>query len=130
MFLADVDNDTDNDIAVGYFDGYGPNKIFLNQTITGIDDVSFNPTKFNLFQNYPNPFNPTTKISYQIFKRGFVSLKIFDVLGNEIATLVSEEKTAGEYEVNFSGLSLSTGIYFYRLQSGGYSITKKMTLVK
>ena len=130
VFIADVDNDNDNDIAVGFWDGYGPNKIYLNQTITGIENIFFSPTKFKLFQNYPNPFNPGTKIQYSLGSRQFVSIKVYDVLGNEIATLVNEEKSAGEYEVNFNASNLSTGIYFYKLQTGNYSMIKKMVLLK
>ncbi len=71
------------------------------------------PSQFNLEQNYPNPFNPVTTIKYQIPEISFVTLKVYDVLGNEIATLVSEEKPAGSYEINFNSSNLSSGIYFY-----------------
>jgi hypothetical protein len=93
---------------------------------------------FMLEQNYPNPFNPTTSIQYAIGSRQFVTLKVFDVLGNEIATLVNEEKPAGEYEVEFDARGLASGIYFYQLRAGGSDInsektmiqTKKMILIK
>jgi hypothetical protein len=93
---------------------------------------------FMLEQNYPNPFNPRTSIQYAIGSRQFVSLKVFDVLGNEIATLVNEEKPAGEYEVEFDARGLASGIYFYQLRAGGSDInsektmiqTKKMILIK
>ncbi len=88
------------------------------------------PKEFNLSQNYPNPFNPTTTITYQVPEISFVTLKIYDVLGNEIATLVNEEKPAGSYEVEFDASSLSSGIYFYKLQSGSFIQTKKMILLK
>jgi hypothetical protein len=95
------------------------------------------PTKFNLFQNYPNPFNPSTTIKYQIPEISIVTLIVYDVLGNEVATLVNEEKPAGSYEVEFnshSGLSgirdLSSGIYFYQLKVGSFVETKKMILLK
>jgi hypothetical protein len=98
------------------------------------------PNNFSLSQNYPNPFNPSTKIKYSIpsvisipniRERNLnVTLKIYDVLGKEIATLVNEEKPAGNYEVNFNASSLSSGIYFYRLQSGSFVETKKMILLK
>ncbi len=88
------------------------------------------PTDFILKQNYPNPFNPTTVISYQIPVSGNTTLKIYDVLGNEVATLVNEEKPAGSYEVNFDARGLSSGIYFYKLQTGSFVETKKMILMK
>jgi len=92
--------------------------------------INVKPQDFVLYQNYPNPFNPTTKVSYEIPERDFVSLKVFDVLGNEIATLVDEEKPAGEYEVTVVGNDWTNGIYFYRLKAGSYTKTKKMILLK
>jgi hypothetical protein len=85
---------------------------------------------FDLEQNYPNPFNPTTKIKYQIPELSFVTFKIYDVLGNEIVTLVNEEKPAGTYEVEFDGTKLPSGIYFYRMQALNFVETKKMILLK
>lgn len=81
-------------------------------------------------ENYPNPFNPSTKISYQIPVQGFVSLKVYDVLGNEVATLVSKEKTASEYKVDFNAATLPSGIYFYQLKSKDVTLTKKIILTK
>ncbi|MCX7610972.1 MAG: T9SS type A sorting domain-containing protein [Ignavibacterium sp.] len=88
--------------------------------------------KFTLEQNYPNPFNPTTVISYQIPVNSNVSLKLYDVLGNEVATLVNEYKEAGRYkvELNVGQMSLSSGIYFYKLQAGEFTEIKKMILSK
>ncbi|MBK7379140.1 MAG: T9SS type A sorting domain-containing protein [Ignavibacteriales bacterium] len=88
------------------------------------------PNKFSLEQNYPNPFNPSTSIQYAIDGRRFVSLKVFDVLGNEVATLVKEEKPTGVYEVNFNATQLSSGIYFYTLKAGSFIETKKLILMK
>ncbi len=89
---------------------------------------------FELMQNYPNPFNPSTKIEFRIANFGFVSLKVYDVLGNEVAILVSEEKSAGRYEVEFNPASSieypASGVYFYRLQAGNYIEIKKMVLLK
>ncbi|MBE0572306.1 MAG: T9SS type A sorting domain-containing protein [Ignavibacteriaceae bacterium] len=85
---------------------------------------------FTLQQNYPNPFNPATTIIYQLPTEGQVSLKIYDMLGNEVATLVNEMKTAGEYQVDFNAAALSSGIYFYRLQAGNFVETKRMMLMK
>jgi len=86
--------------------------------------------KFSLEQNYPNPFNPSTTIKYQIPESGFVTLKVYDILGNEVATLVSEFKSAGKYSTDFNANRLSSGIYFYELQSGSYSKIMKMILMK
>ena len=94
------------------------------------DNAKVIPQDFILYQNYPNPFNPTTKISYQIPAPSFVTLKVYDVLGNEISTLVNEEKSAGIYEFNFDGTQLSSGIYFCRLQAVNYTQSIKMLLVK
>jgi hypothetical protein len=88
------------------------------------------PNEFELFQNYPNPFNPTTTIRYQIRISGFVSLKVYDAIGQEVATLVSETKSSGVHEVTFNGSNLSSGVYVYRLQAGNYSQTKKLVLMK
>ena len=88
------------------------------------------PNDFSLNQNYPNPFNPSTVIQYAIGSRQFVSLKVYDVLGKEVATLVNEEKPTGNYEVNFNASSLSSGVYFYKLQAGSFWETKKMILIK
>lgn len=85
---------------------------------------------YSLSQNYPNPFNPTTTIRYQIPQAGFVSLKVYDILGKEVTTLVNEEKPAEVYNIVFDGSSLSSGIYFYKLQSGSYTETKKLILMR
>jgi streptogramin lyase len=97
---------------------------------TSIENEKNLPTNFALSQNYPNPFNPSTKINYQITQNNFVSLKVYDVLGNEITTLVNENKPAGNYEINFNASSLSSGVYLYKLQAGSFVETKKMILMK
>ena len=88
------------------------------------------PEGFRLYQNYPNPFNPSTLIGYQLSANNFVSLKIFDIAGKEISTIVNNNQPAGNYEVTFDGGGLSSGIYFYKLSAGDFSETKKMSLVK
>ena len=88
------------------------------------------PFNFSLAQNYPNPFNPSTVISWQLAVGSDVSLKVYDVLGNEVATLVNEEKSAGEYHVVFDGSKLASGIYFYKLQTSDFSAIKKMILLR
>ena len=109
--------------------------VYGDTTTVGVEDVA-NPivSTFKLEQNYPNPFNPTTNIVFRIAEGGFVTLKVYDILGNEIATLVNEELPAGEYEVEFNTSSIthhpSSGIYFYQLKSGNFVETKKMILIK
>ncbi|MFO7526630.1 MAG: T9SS type A sorting domain-containing protein [Ignavibacteriaceae bacterium] len=98
----------------------------------GLDKISSigNVIEYELNQNYPNPFNPSTKISYSIKEDGFVTLKVYDILGVEIATLVNEPKTAGSYEADFNAAYLPSGIYIYKLQSGSFTDVKKMLLTK
>jgi hypothetical protein len=88
------------------------------------------PILFQVFQNYPNPFNPSTKISWQVPVGSWQTLKIYDVLGNEVATLVDEYKSAGSYEIKWDASKYPSGIYFYQLNSGSYTETKKMILLK
>jgi|GEM_PF-3728222 len=88
------------------------------------------PANFKLFQNYPNPFNPTTNIRYTIPQSSFVNMKIYNLLGEEISTLVSKEQKPGTYEINFNGNKLASGIYLYRLSAGNYSDEKKLILLK
>ncbi|MBK9097162.1 MAG: T9SS type A sorting domain-containing protein [bacterium] len=95
-----------------------------------IVSVEFLPQKFSLEQNYPNPFNPTTKIRWQSPVGSHQTLKIYDVLGNEVSTLVDEYLPAGSYETEFNADGLSSGIYFYKLQAGSFVETKKMILIK
>jgi len=99
-------------------------------SITSVEDEKQIPKEFSLMQNYPNPFNPSTNIKFRIPDFGFVSLKVYDVLGNEVATLVNEDKTAGSYEVKFDAAGLSSGIYFYKLQAGSLVDSKKMILLR
>jgi hypothetical protein len=95
-----------------------------------IIEVSLTANNFTLYQNYPNPFNPTTTIKYQIPESRFVTLKIYNLLGEELLTLLSEEIPIGSYEVKFDGTSLPSGAYFYRLQAGDFLETKMMVLMK
>ena len=100
--------------------------------VTGVDDEESVVNKFYLAQNYPNPFNPGTKIKYVIptGAKNLVTLKVYDVLGNQVLTLVNEERPAGVYEVEFNASNLSSGIYFYKLQAGPFSETRKMVLMR
>ena len=94
------------------------------------DCNSIIPNIFSLSQNYPNPFNPSTTIKFQIKDSRFVTLKVYDILGKEIATLVNEKLKAGEYETTFDGSAFPSGVYFCKLQAGVYSETKKMLMIK
>ncbi|GAB6283443.1 MAG: hypothetical protein STSR0008_22100 [Ignavibacterium sp.] len=114
------------------------NPINPRRDITDVHELTL-PTLFKLYQNYPNPFNPTTTLSFVIGStsgRSFVTLKVYDILGNEIATLVNEEKPAGTYEITFDASKLSSGVYFYRLKANGidgssrFVDVKKMTVLK
>ena len=110
---------------------YSLNKIRINYAeSTGINDNENLPLKFSLEQNYPNPFNPSTIIRYSVPSNEYVSLKLFDVLGNEISTLVNEQKSAGNYEIKFNANNLASGIYFYKMTAGSFRSVKKLLLLK
>lgn len=97
---------------------------------TGVTGNNSEIKDFSVSQNYPNPFNPNTIISYQIPKPGFVTLKIYDVLGNEIAVLLSRDQNPGSYDISFDGSNLSGGVYFYTITAGDFKETKSMLLIK
>jgi len=103
---------------------------FIFADPTGVDDESNLSYNFELSQNYPNPFNPNTAISYQIPAEGFVTLKVYDMLGKEVTTLVSEQKSKGKYSVNFDAGNLSSGVYVYQLKVNEFTTSKKMSLMK
>jgi hypothetical protein len=98
--------------------------------VTDVESENIPADNFLLFQNYPNPFNPSTKISWQVPVGSWQTLKIYDVLGNEVATLVDEYKTAGSYEVEWNASGLPSGVYFYQLSANGFVESKKMILIK
>lgn len=127
---------TDSSVASLIFDPVGnvvaatDSGIFVGAIVTGIHQNAEIPSSFNLYQNYPNPFNPSTAIGYQLSVVNHVTLKVYDVLGREVRTLVDEIGKPGRYEVEFDGSKLSSGMYFYRLVAGSYVETKKMVLIK
>ncbi|TSC52663.1 MAG: 5'-nucleotidase [Parcubacteria group bacterium LiPW_41] len=105
---------------------------FEDSTITDVKDKFTIPISYYLSQNYPNPFNPSTTITFHLSKSSFVTLKVFDVLGREVATLVNEEKSVGEHSVQFNASHLSSGMYIYQINigNGQFVQTKKMILMK
>jgi hypothetical protein len=141
---------------VGFVNGHGnsnspKNYSFIDKNITGgtkfnyrlkqIDtdgkyefskeiEVEVTPKEYLLYQNYPNPFNPTTTIKFALPKNSHVIIKLFDVIGREVKTLVDEDKSAGRFEIQLDGTDLSNGVYFYRMESGKFISTKKFVLMK
>jgi len=104
----------------------------ISYSTTGVSTPTANhtPQKYSLLQNYPNPFNPSTQISYQVPNNSRVSLKVFDLLGREVAVLVNEVKPAGTYTATFNANDIPSGVYFYRLRSGSFTETKRLVLLK
>jgi hypothetical protein len=121
-------------IPGGSFTGVTTSKMFVladQCSVTGnLNNSNEIPDKYALNQNYPNPFNPVTTINFEIPKQGFVTLKVYDIMGKEIQTLVNETKQAGTYSVDFDGNELSSGVYIYKLETEGFSDMKRMMLVK
>ena len=156
ILLNNAASYTDFAIPITYIDPATPNKCIISFQIINpvgginvtlgsemyLDDLELSmdmvsdveaelqPFAFQLEQNYPNPFNPSTKISWQSAVSGHQTLKIYDVLGNEVATLIDEYRVAGNYEIDFDATGLSSGVYFYKLIIADYSSTKKMILMK
>jgi hypothetical protein len=124
---------TDNNITTGSYN-YRLKQVDFDGTfrfykLNDVVEVSTLLT-YNLSQNYPNPFNPTTTIAWQLKNDGLITIKVYDQLGKEVATLVNEEKTAGSYEIEFNATSLASGVYYYRINAGNFVDTKKMILMK
>jgi hypothetical protein len=101
-----------------------------NQLVSVKSDLNGIPSGYVIGQNYPNPFNPSTKIEYQVPTSGLVTLKVYNVLGKEVATLVNAQRSAGKYVVDFNARGLTSGIYFYTIKSGSFNETRKMILLK
>ena len=99
-------------------------------TIINVEEEESNFSDYSLSQNYPNPFNPSTVIKYSIPQGGFVQLFVYDLLGRKVSSLVNEEQSLGNYKIEFNAKNLSSGIYFYRLNSGGFTKTKKLILLR
>lgn len=121
---------SDYKYTVGANDGGGVEDPGGIDNVLNIENESEIPTEYSLKQNYPNPFNPTTNIQFDLPQNNFVTLKIYDVMGREIATLVNEFKNAGKYIASFNAVNLSSGIYFYKVMAGSFVETKRMVLIK
>ena len=121
----------DSNIFVGIIDEVGIWRAPLS-LVTGINqrEVPAVPTSIQLGQNYPNPFNPTTQIAYSVPKAGLVTLDVYNVLGQKVATLFSGMQQPGNYTATFNGSRFASGVYFYRLQAGGVTLTKKLVMIK
>ena len=102
----------------------------MTDMVSAINNNEINLRKYSLIQNYPNPFNPSTNLEFEIPELGFVSLKVYDALGQVVRTLINDSRPAGNYKVEFDGSDLPSGVYFYRLESGEFSETKRMILLK
>jgi hypothetical protein len=112
------------------FNGEGTRMFTINARTTAVNENGTTPTSFKLEQNYPNPFNPTTNISFSLPSRSFVSLKVFDLMGREVATLVSEELSAGNHLRQWNAMDMPSGVYFYRLQADKFTETKGLILLR
>ncbi len=128
--LVDIDADSDMDLFVG--GTRGGIDFYRNTLFTSVKEIGQTtlPTSSRLFQNYPNPFNPTTVIRYQLTANGFASLKVYDVLGREVASLVNEKLGRGTYDVTFEAAGLAGGVYFYQLRVGDFIEAKRLVLLK
>ncbi|MBT8378528.1 MAG: T9SS type A sorting domain-containing protein [Ignavibacteria bacterium] len=129
--------DADSLNIVVFVQSTGSKTIYQSETIsysdlivTSADNNNQITDEFILEQNYPNPFNPTTKINFAIPQSGVTTIKVYNILGNEVATLLDRELTAGKHDVNFDATNLSSGTYFYTLTSGTFRETKKLVLLK
>ncbi|MDR3668694.1 MAG: T9SS type A sorting domain-containing protein [Ignavibacteriaceae bacterium] len=116
--------------SLGYSGGKGGTFLKYSTPSTGIVNKLTAPINYNLSQNYPNPFNPSTVISFTIPQGGLVKLSVYNILGKEVAVLANEYHNAGNYNINFDAHSLSSGVYFYKLESGNFKDTKKLILIK
>jgi trimeric autotransporter adhesin len=128
--IAGIESDIDGDLRDPSTPDIGADE-FVWHTPVEVLNNNFNvPLKFSLSQNYPNPFNPTTTIKYSLPKSGFTTLKVYDITGREVITLLNDYKEAGSYEIEFNAANLASGVYFYRLNTGNFSAVKKLLFLK
>lgn len=132
MHLSPASDLIDAGVDLGFpFNGKAPDLgAFESDFITAVETEKFAPAEFRLYQNYPNPFNPVTMIKYEVPKNSRVKISLYDILGQEVMNLGDEEKAAGRYELRFNAQSLPSGIYFYKLDAGNFTQTKKMILMR
>lgn len=131
--LRDMSNNSEVDMkadSVYNFVYNGVRSFAVNSTVTGVSDLSELPTDYLIKQNYPNPFNPSTMIQFQLPKSGYTELKVYDLVGREVATLINGTREAGYHQVSFDASGLSSGMYIYRLRSGDFIKTMKMSHIK
>lgn len=122
--IIGISGNNANQIQAGFWSGIG-------EMVTGIESETEQiPGEFDLYQNYPNPFNPVTTIRFALPEKAAVALKVFDLLGRQVTTLVDEEMPAGVHKVIFDASALPTGVYFYRIRAGSFTEIKKLTLLK
>jgi hypothetical protein len=117
-------SNSSNQLLLGFWTAYKQN------AVTSVKDEKSIPNEYKLEHNYPNPFNPSTTIRFSIPERSFVSLKVYDILGNEVTTLVNKDMETGNYETKFNADNYSSGIYIYKISAGNFINTRKMILVK
>ncbi len=123
--------DKDNTITEIHEDNNKGYNILGSSSVSGVEDENYIlPEEYVLYQSYPNPFNPSTKIKYSVPKSEVVSLKVYDILGREVAVFLDEYKSAGTYSIDFNASRFASGVYFYQLHSGSFVETKKMILMK
>jgi hypothetical protein len=127
-YTYDENHNMINLLSQHWDDSYWEN--FENNTYTYITIEREQELDYELYQNYPNPFNPVTTIRYELPQDGVVTIKIYDILGQEVETILNEFKEADRYEVDFIAIGLASGVYFYRLQAGSFVETRKMVLLK
>ncbi len=111
--------------------GFGVSDVgTISSIATGIEEKKPTPVEYALNQNYPNPFNPSTEISFSLAKSSFVTLEIYNALGQKVATLFSNEVNSGSHKIKFNASDLSSGIYYYKIQAGEFQLVKKMILIQ
>ncbi len=110
--------------------GYGISDVGTISSITGIEDENTTLVEYELGQNYPNPFNPVTKMNFSLSKSSFVTLEVYNSLGQKVTTLINNKLNSGSYKVKFNGSKLSSGIYYYKIQAGEFHSVMKMLLLQ